>query len=182
MRTFGKYRGSNQRRGTSSCGTLTLAAPGFSPPWRAEHTDSRRAAEKLRGFTLVELLIVLAIIAILSAVAYPSYARYMQRSEATDATGQLSQYGLAQEQTFQDNGNYGIGACSVAPPAVTQYFTFACTPTGNPATGFTATATGIGSMAGFSYQLDDSGNRTTLAYPGRTALPASCWLIKPGDC
>jgi type IV pilus assembly protein PilE len=137
----------------------------------------------LRGFTLLELMTALAVVGILSAVAYPSYVSYTRRAQATDAVNLLSQYRLAQEQTFQDNGNYGVGTtCSVDVPATTPYFSYSCVPKGNPATGFTVKATGVQSMAGFAYQLDDSGNRITLAFPERSGLPAGCWLLKSGDC
>jgi len=44
---------------------------------------------RVRGFTLVELLVVLAIMAIISAIAVPIYSQYSQRTMRTDAQGDL---------------------------------------------------------------------------------------------
>ena len=38
-----------------------------------------------RGFTLVEMMIVVAIVAILAVIALPSYERYIERGDATEA-------------------------------------------------------------------------------------------------
>jgi prepilin-type N-terminal cleavage/methylation domain-containing protein len=46
---------------------------------------------RMRGFTLIELMIVLAVIAILAAIAYPSYTRYVLRAKRADAKQQLLQ-------------------------------------------------------------------------------------------
>ncbi|WP_104504147.1 type IV pilin protein [Acinetobacter indicus] len=42
-----------------------------------------------KGFTLIELMIVVAIIAVLAAIAYPSYTEYVKRTNRTDMQGQL---------------------------------------------------------------------------------------------
>ncbi|WP_334007263.1 type IV pilin protein [Acinetobacter colistiniresistens] len=42
-----------------------------------------------RGFTLIELMIVVAIIAILAAIAYPSYQDYVKRTKRTDVQSEM---------------------------------------------------------------------------------------------
>ena len=123
-----------------------------------------------RGFTLIELMIVVAMVAILASIAVPNYTDYITRSKFAEATATLSNLRVKMEQYYQDNRRYstttGGGTCGLPGgnvPTVgdAKYFTFACAstnPTASPAGDqrYTITATGIGGLAGLTFTIDQA--------------------------
>ena len=59
-----------------------------------------------RGFTLIEMLIVVALIGILSAIAIPSYNAYVLRSHRADAKNFLTSVAQRLEQNYSLSGTY----------------------------------------------------------------------------
>lgn len=148
-------------------------------------SSSTIAQRTVRGFTLIELMIVVVVIAILSAVAYPAYTDYVIRSRIPDATSVLSASQVKMEQFFQDSHTFTNGtACTTALPTATASFKFTCSidSTGMK---YTMTATGQGTMKDFEYSVDQDNARKTTSVPvskGWAYPPAgtNCWVTKKG--
>jgi type IV pilus assembly protein PilA len=68
-----------------------------------------------RGFTLIELMIVVAIIGILAAVAIPAFMDYMKRSKKTEAALQLNKIGKNAKRVYSESSSYVVGSAGPTP-------------------------------------------------------------------
>jgi type IV pilus assembly protein PilE len=136
-----------------------------------------------RGFTLIEMMIIVVVLGILSAIAIPNYSRYVTRGQLVEATNALSEYRVRMEQFFQDNRTYSTvaGNCGAALPTNLTNFAVACAiAAGGQA--YTATATGAANTAGFAYTINQANARATTGLPAHWgALPADAgtrWVTR----
>ena len=63
-------------------------------------------SRKLKGFTLIELMVAVAIVAILASVALPSYTSYIARAKRADARTQLVQVAQFMQRFYTANDQY----------------------------------------------------------------------------
>ena len=134
-----------------------------------------------KGFSLIELMIVVVIVGILASVAIPAYQDYVIRSKIPDATSALAAKRVQLEQFFQDNRTYaGATACN-ADSGTSKFFDFTCPV--QTANTYTLEAEGKDSMQQFVFTIDQSNNKQTTDAPSgwaAAAMPANCWITKKG--
>ena len=148
---------------------------------------SNELAYRTRGFTLIELMIVVAIIAIIASIAYPSYTESVARNKRSDAKAILLETAGWMERQFTVSSAYNkkgdgnaIDAAALPYPeapkaAGAKAYDIAFVASSPTATTFTLTAAPKNSMSGDkcgTLTLDQQGVRGVV---GGTATVADCW-------
>ena len=103
-----------------------------------------------KGFTLVELMIVIAIVAILVALALPSYSAYVRKAKRSDAEKLLMNWANVQEIWRANNPTYAddVAAPNGIPLPTHTYYTFSLgAPNPPTASAYTLIATPINDQA-----------------------------------
>ena len=143
-----------------------------------------------RGFTLIELMIVVAIIAILAAIAYPSYTEQVARSRRASAKATLveaaqwleraysvsNRYNLAGDGTTTINSTVLAAAPLQSLSAATDYYTLSFVAGQPTASTYIVQMAPKGAMASDkceTFTLDQVGAKSTST--GDAALSKTCW-------
>jgi len=137
-------------------------------------TDKLNAS---KGFTLVELLIVLVIVAILTAIAVPSYNAYIERGRRAEGRAALEQAAQMLERLYTRTNSYSTTLADAGIPATSSSgrytLSVAAMAGGVIATSYviTATPTGWTDPHCGNLTLDSVGQR------GRTGTSpvTECW-------
>jgi type IV pilus assembly protein PilE len=133
---------------------------------------------KMRGMTLIELIVVVAIIALLATIAIPSYRQFLLRSHRAEAKSALLNLAAAQEKFYLQTNTYADNdLLDDAPPAglgltattVNGHYTVAITDGDEDS--FAATATATGGQAQDSHCASFTINQAGT----RTATSDDCW-------
>jgi type IV pilus assembly protein PilE len=127
---------------------------------------------RMRGYTLIELLVTVAIVAILASIAIPSYARYLMRSRRSDAQQLMTTISNREAQYLLDARAYtttlgsaglnisGIDGWTCTTTCTNSSYTIAVALAG---TGFSITGTPSGKqVSDGTLTLTSSGTRTRI--------------------
>jgi type IV pilus assembly protein PilE len=134
----------------------------------------------VRGFTLIELMIVIGILGIIAAIAYPNYMEYMMKSRRSEAKTLLMDIAARQEQFFLDNRSYTSDLTdlrySVNADGSVNTEKGSYTVTVDPLT-FSATTYTLIAAAGLVQAGDPCGDLTVTSegMHGRTGSGDKCW-------
>jgi type IV pilus assembly protein PilE len=133
----------------------------------------------MRGFTLLELMIVVVIIAILAAVAIPTYGRYAFRAHRADGQELLLRIATALERQYATANAYGsLTEVGFSDPAISEKGFYSVTVVASSSSqAFVATATPVGGQAN-----DVCGPLTINNAGVKTPGPASASSNSNGSC
>jgi type IV pilus assembly protein PilE len=152
------------------------------------HTQHHQPAyPHTRGFTLLELLIVLVVVGVLTAVAFPVYQSQTRKSHRVQAKNSLFELASREERFYAVQNRYSANASDLGyaslPNAVTSgdssvYYMLSVT-VASGGQSYLATSAPVGAQAADlicqSYTLTQSGLKGNVDANGNPLASATCW-------
>ncbi len=133
-----------------------------------------------RGFTLIEVMVVVAIVAILAAIAYPSYSDYAFRARRVDGKEMMMRVAAAQERYYTNLNSYAtVTQLGLGDPLVSEkgYYTIGIALANSNQT-YTLTATPASSQVGDkcgNLTLTNAGQKSPDASNATANSNGKCW-------
>lgn len=139
--------------------------------------ERRTKRSTIRGFTLIELMIVVAVIAILAAIAYPSYADSVRKGRRGQAKTDLLEVAQLLERYRTVNNSYQgfeIDAYEHSPRTGTSYYDVSLGNLGVSTYTLTATPTGAQQedKRCMALSINQAGVKSAS---GATGSASECW-------
>jgi len=127
--------------------------------------------KKMRGFTLIEVMVAVAIVAIIASIGYPSYLDHVRKSRRAEAQSTLMSIASRQQQMILDTRRYAdtVSALNIAvPTSVSQNYTISISLGSATIPSFIVQATPLGA------QRSDSCGPLSISQAG-VKTPTNCW-------
>lgn len=133
-----------------------------------------------KGFSLIEVMIVIAIIGIIAAIAYPSYQSSVEKSRRSDAKISLTEAAALQEKRYFQFNQYTnqIGDIGGATSKEGFYTIAVSQPCGDSSC-FRLSATATGAQGGDTecliFTLDNTRQKSSFSDSVGGTQTAGCW-------
>ncbi|MBV8741515.1 MAG: pilin [Sinobacteraceae bacterium] len=128
-----------------------------------------------KGFTLIELMIVVAIIGILAAIAIPAYQDYTVRSQVTEGLNLADAVKTGVAESFANTGNWpaNLAAAGITAVPAGKYVSSLAVTTGTITITYGAQANSNLTGATLSLRPGLSANNDVIWVCGTAAAPAT---------
>ena len=150
------------------------------------HTQEKSIMKTMqKGFTLIELMIVVAIIGILAAVALPAYQDYMVRSKVTEPMGFLDASKASIAEYYATNAAYPSDADTAGLTAIPASAKYSSALSWTTTSGLEIAVQGTGSAVdGSKIYLAPKADATTkvLTWTCGTDAATSAYKFLPSNC